>query len=132
MTEKKSIMAYHALLGWDVTTYSVGMKTIKSWSTYSEDCDLLFLLGQIPLSTSAIESAELFFTKLFKVNAKTMRYDETRLLLLGKCSLKRLPPTSDALKQHIKKLHYKTAIWENADKREIHFPTQNRYTGAMW
>jgi len=78
-----------------------------------------FSLIQIPLSASVIESAELFFTKLFKVNVKAC--DEARLLLLGKCSLERLPPISDALKQHIKRSHYQTAIWRT-DKREIDLP----------
>ena len=45
-----------------------------------------------------------------------------RHALFGKVSLRRLPPTSDAVRFHIMRVHYQTAIWEIANIADMELP----------
>ena len=107
-------MAFHAITGCDVTSYLAGISKKNAWKTYLESSYLLSTLGNIPFSENAIANVEECVIRLYKtndnVNGKTKKTDS-------------LSPCSDTIRQHIKRAHYQTVIWEKAYLPHIDVPT---------
>jgi len=108
-----SLLAFHAISGCDTTSYIRGHTKRSMWNTFIESTNLLRNLGRGPLTQETINDAERFFCHVYKVNADSV--DDARRLLFSKTSQPEcLPPTSDALQQHIKRSHYQATVWEQA------------------
>ena len=108
-----SLLAFHAISGCDTTSYIRGHTKQTMWNTYSGNPTLLQHLGKGPLTQETITSAEQFFCKVYKANGDSV--DEARRQLFTKTTQPEcLPPTSDALQQHIKRAHYQATVWEQA------------------
>src|SRR5277367_3018147 len=58
---KTNILAYHAVLGCDVTSQPHGLSKVE------ENSDLLSSLGKVPLIPDAVTSVEKFVVKLFNL-----------------------------------------------------------------
>ena len=94
---------------------------MKILCTFKKHAGLLSSLGNVPLTDNASESAEEFIVKLYYIfGIKTC--DAARHALFGKVSLRRLPPKSDAVRFHIMRAHYQTAIWEMANITDMELP----------
>src|SRR5277367_3882255 len=120
---KANILAYHAVLGCDVTSQLHGLSKVKCWKNFEENSDLLSSLGKVPLTPDAVTSVEKFVVKLFnlpKTCQKLETRDDARYALFGKSQ--KLPPTSSALEQHILRAHFQTAVWEMAHLADMILP----------
>jgi len=121
---RRNILAFHAITGCDVTSYLAGISKKNAWKTYMESSHLLSTLGNIPLSENAVANVEKFVVKLYKTNDNIKTCDAARYVLFGKTKkTDSLPPCSDTIRQHIKRAHYQTVIWEKAYLTHIDAPT---------
>ena len=60
-----------------------------------------------------VNYAELFVCKLYKISDKVHSKSEARLhLFVKQKSPEALPPTSDSLCQHMRRIHYQTMVWK--------------------
>ena len=108
-----SLLAFHAISGCDTTSYIRGHTKQTMWTIYSGNPTLLAHLAKDPLTEETFKLAEQFFCKVYKVKGDSV--DEGRKQLFTKTTQPdSLPPTSDALRQHIKRAHYQTIVWEQA------------------
>ena len=71
-----------------------------------DSSDLISKLGTEPLTTDTVDASEKFLCLIYKtLTAKTT--DEARSILFRKAvKPDDLPPTSDAAKQHIRRVHF--------------------------
>lgn len=116
-----SLLAFHAISGCDTTSYIRGHTKQTMWNTFCENPTMLEHLGKGPLTEEAIKSAEQFFCKVYKTNVNSI--DEARRRLFTKTIQPEcLPPTSDALQQHIKRAHYQATVWEQACSQGMQDP----------
>ena len=121
---RKNILAFHAITGCDVTSYLAGISKKNAWKIYLESSHSLSTLGNIPLSATAIANVEEFVVKLYKTNYNAKTCDAARYALFGKKKkTDSLPPCSDTIRQHIKRAHYQTVIWEKAYLPHIDVPS---------
>ena len=71
-------------------------------------------MGEDVLDADTIASAEKLVCLMYKISEDSL--DLAHAALFEKVSSpEKLPPTSDALKQHFKRCHYQTAVW-----RQVH------------
>ena len=75
---------------------------------------LLTNLGMGNLTKKTIRSSELFVCRIYGVH-KTDSVDAARHILFARSSkTEALPPTSDALRFHLMRVHYQAMVWRNA------------------
>ena len=80
------------------------------WKTYTDNPQLLQDLGKGPLNEEIVHAVEKFFRNVYKVNADSV--DDARRLLFAKATHPEcLPPTIDALQQHVKRYQYQAIVW---------------------
>lgn len=102
----QNILAFHAITGSDSTSHIAGIGKPGAFAVYEKNAHLLTGLGVHPLTEECLQKTEEFVVKLYKLeNVKT--FNEARHKLFAKVrKAEFLPPTSDALKQHILRSHY--------------------------
>ena len=111
-----SLLAFHVLTGCDTTSY-IANHTKRS-SYIKEHHGLLKNLGYGEPSDDAIQSSETVVCRIYNVH-RTDSIDAARHLLFSKTGKpEAMAPTSDALRFHLKRVHYQSMIWRNA-----HCPT---------
>lgn len=111
---ESSLLAFHALTGCDSTSFISNHTKHTAFKVFIEHHALLQQLGKGELSAQVIANAENFICKLYKVG-NTKSVDDARYILFGKTTKpEALPPTSDALYQHLKRVHYQSLIWNLA------------------
>ena len=70
-------------------------------------------MGEDVLDADIIASAEKFACGMYKTSEDSFGF--ACVVLLGNISSpEKLPPTSDAFKQHLQRRHYQTAVWGQA------------------
>lgn len=114
---KTNLLAYHAILGSETTSYLAGITKTGSWKLYEKHFGLLtsFRTGSYE---NAKQAAEQFVVKLYKVEQGVGTVNVARYVLFRKLKqLDKLPPTSDTLDQHLKRAFYQVKIWENSNLR---------------
>ena len=121
-TTMKVITAFHAITGSDTTSYLFKHGKKTCWKVFQEHSQLLEGLGQGELDEATAKDVELFICKVYNaLNASTV--NKARAILFVKsCAPESLPPTSDALSFHIKRAHYQTAVWRQANKEYPELP----------
>lgn len=116
----KILPSLHALTGCDSVSAFVGKGKKKALDLAKDDeivrRDVLALGDSIPLSEVNMLRLEQIVCKLYNEyhcdNVDEARY---RLFCKGKnVQSQQLPPTSAALKQHLKRANYQAFIWRNA------------------
>ena len=108
-----ALLPFHAITGCDTTSFISGHSKRTAWKTFVQHFGLLASVGDRALDADIISSAEEFLCKIYGVVNDTL--DLARVELFGKDNRpERLPPTSDAFKQHLKRAHYQTKIWRQA------------------
>ena len=113
-----SLIAFHALTGCDTTSYIANHTKRSSWKIFKEHHGLLKNLGICELTDYTIQSSETFVCRIYNVH-RTDCIDAARHLLFSKTGKpEAMAPTSDALRFHLKRVHYQSMIWRNA-----HCPT---------
>ena len=119
----QSLPAFHALTGCDTTSCITGLGKKKPWKTLKRKLEhqtTLNLLGQQQyLDDTTASKIEAFICDLYPVSRRNSHtLDELRYLMFCQQRHKRknevLPPTSDSLKQHVKRANYQTYIWRGS------------------
>ena len=111
---ESSLLAFHALTGCDSTSFISNHSKRTAFKVFTEHHELLQQLGNGELSEEVILNAEEFICRVYGI-CKTKSVDEARYMLFGKTTKpEALPPTSDALYQHIKRVHYQSLVWNLA------------------
>ena len=113
-----SLLASHALPWCDTTSYIGNHTKRSSWNIFKEHHGLLKNLGIGELTDDTVQSSETFVYRIYNVH-RTDSIDAARHLLYSKTGKpEAMAPTSDALRFHLKRVHYQSMIWRNA-----HCPT---------
>ncbi len=110
-----TLLPFHALTGCDTTSYLSGHTKQSAWKIFTDSHELLAELGVGEITPAILKSAEKFMCKIYTV-PQTDSIDIARYRLFSK-SVKpeALPPTSDALRFHVMRVHYQSMIWRQAD-----------------
>lgn len=112
---KANLLAYHAILGCDTTSYLAGITKSGGWKLYEKYYELLSGFRNDSYE-NAKQAAEQFVVKLYKVEQGADTTNVARYILFRKLKqLDKLPPTSDTLDQHLKRAFYQSTIWENSN-----------------
>lgn len=117
---KQNILAFDAITGSSITSFIAGITKNTGWNIYLENAGLLSGIHKSNLTENAIRSAEEFVVKLYKLGKKATTTNSARYILFGAVNAPEfLPPTTDAVHQHIKRSHYQSMIWENIPQQQI-------------
>lgn len=114
---RNNLLAFHAISGCDTTSQFAGIGKKKAWKVFCENADLLHDIGvhQIP-DARCIASAEAFVCKMYVPTTTEVSIHVLRCSMFRqpKMTIENLPPTKDALEQHIKRANYQTLIWHQS------------------
>lgn len=87
---------------------------------------LLSSLGEGELTEKKMKEVEEFVCKMYQLDS-VKSVDEARAILFSKKGKpEALPPTSDALSLHVKRVHYQSIVWKEAHCSEPHLPYPER------
>lgn len=124
MTPRKcaALPIFHAITGCDTVSAFNGRGKKSAWQTwnvYSEVTSAFEELSQMnnQLSETAFSQIERFVILLYDRTSDITEVDEARKVLFTRKSrsLENIPPTRDALKQHLKRASYQSYLWIHAD-----------------
>ena len=124
-----TLLGFHAITGFDSTSALCGIGKKKGWKVLLQSekhQDSLGLLGsQANLDSNIVPQLEDFICDLYPKTKKVPRTsDELRYFLFCQKKQKNelLPPTSDSLLQHLKRVNYQTFVWKQALTAILHLP----------
>ena len=124
-----ALLGFHAITGCDSTSALCGIGKKKGWNILLQSekhQDSLGLLGsQANLDSNIVPQLEDFICNLYPKTKKVPRTsDELRHFLFCQKKQKNelLPPTSDSLLQHLKRVNYQTFVWKQALTAILHLP----------
>ncbi|CAG9815718.1 unnamed protein product [Phaedon cochleariae] len=125
------LLAFHAITGCDSTSKLASITKVGAWKAFSgTNCELLGRLGQSPLEEDVLSNVEKFVVKLYEVDSSITCSNDARSYLFGAVRKPEfLPPTTDALRLHIKRCNYQVCVWENA---HIPKPSLPRLQDCGW
>jgi hypothetical protein len=108
------LLPFHALTGCDTTSFLSGHSKKTAMSVFLTHKQLLQGLGNQPLNEQTMRNAETFVCQIYKV-PEAATADKARVTLFKKALRPELlPPTTDALRHHIRRAHYQSIIWLRA------------------
>ena len=117
-----SLPAFHALTDCDTTSsfHRIGKRSaFKCLLKHLKDVPHLRHLGCQPVSDNYYRDVENFVASLysqkFESDKSLSRVRYMQVMTTDK-STASLPPTSDALRQHVKRAHLQSAIWCNSHR----------------
>ena len=114
VTGAQLLLAFHAITGCDSTSYLSGHSKKTALRVFFQHKDMLRGLGNEPLCEEVLKNVEAFICKVYNV-PEAVTTDQARVILFKKAvKPELLPPTSDALKYHIKRCHLQTIVWLQA------------------
>ena len=118
----RAILPFHALTGCDTTSFFYGQSKQSAYKIFRDNFGLIETLGENELSDDKARNAELFVCKLYGQNVLTV--DKARMEMYHSCNRpEMLPPTSDALKHHIKRAHYQSLVWKQSNVATPELPS---------
>ena len=117
-----ALLPFHALTGCDTTSYIYGHTKQSAWKIFQDHHRLLGDLGVEYLTHSKLKSAEKFVCIMYgKDNVDSV--DTLRSIMFSKSGKpEKLPPTSDSLQLHIKRVHFQSMVWKEAHCAEPQLP----------
>ena len=126
----RALPALHAITGCDSTSALAGIGKKKGWQVllrHEQHQDSLGLLGsERNLSDGVATQCEAFICDLYPSSRmKPRTVDELRYFLFCQNRTQKnelLPPTSDGLLQHLKRVNYQTFVWRKALTAIQHLP----------
>ena len=111
----ESLIPFHTLTGCDTTSFIAQHSKFTAWTALVSNSHLIKNLGTNSLEESDYKQIEKFFCILYGMpeeeDINIVRYN----LFLKKQNPDALPPTRDALCQHIKRSHLQSLIWNWAN-----------------
>ena len=125
-----SLPVVHALTGCDSTSSftGIGKKTaFKILQPKISELQSLYDLGdlvEVQMNSDAVNDTIKFVIWLYDKTADTNQINEIRYKLFAQknSNLENLPPTEDALIQHIRQVSYQVFIWKNVIHPMINMP----------
>ena len=117
-----ALLPFYALTGCDTTSFICNHSKKSAWKVFLQHNTLLSSLGEGELTEEKMKEVEEFVCKLYKLDS-IESVDEARAILFSKKGKpEALPPTSDALSLHVKRVHYQAIVWKQAHCSEPHLP----------
>ena len=117
-----ALLPFHALTGCDTTSFICNHSKKSAWNVFLKHHTLLSSLVEGELSKEKVKEVEEFVFKMYKLDS-IGSVDEARAILFSKKGKpEALPPTSDALSLHVKRVHYQAIVWKQAHCLEPHLP----------
>lgn len=105
------LLPFHAITGSDTTSFLSGHSKKTALKVFFQHKELLSGLGKAPLTEETIQNAETFICRLYKVSDVTTT-DKARVTLFKRALRPELlPPSSDAVRNHIRRAHLQTLVW---------------------
>lgn len=122
-----ALLGFHALTGCDSTSAFYGKGKRSSFNVVKQDEVSLQTLGKIGEEFSSAESlladVEPLVCKLYGSPSSTRVNDARFTMFCSKAGNEQaIPPTKQALLQHVKRANYQAAIWKRADKAMMEAP----------
>ncbi len=111
---RSNLLAFHAVTGCDTTSQFAGHGKRTAWKTFLTHPQLLDELGRTPLNDGVVKAVEMFVVKLYAPAMDLTSVDELRVRMFRSKNPESLPPTHDALRQHIARSSYQAMVWYNA------------------
>ncbi len=123
----ESLLAFHALTGCDTTSQFAGFGKKTAWKAYKDHPKLIVDLGRDHVPTTLTTKVEQFVVHLYSSAKEQCSVNELRCKLFYAKPPEKLPPTQDALLQHIHRAHYQTMVWRSAliPKPDLPAPTDH-------
>ena len=126
----ETLLSFHAITGCDSVSQLAGHGKKTAWKVFQTHNQLLTDLGTGDITEGIMNDAEKFICRLYKVPDDVDTCDKARVILFSKgCPQETLPPTSDAVRLHIRRAHYQASIWEQAT---ITTPVLPQVTDMGW
>ena len=108
-----ALLPFHAITGCNSTSFFCAHWKKTAWKVFTEHFALLSAVGEGVFDSFTISSAEKFVCRMYNTSEESL--DFARVVLFSKVdNPEKLPPTSDAFGQHLKRCHYQTAVWRQA------------------
>ena len=131
---------FHAYSGCDTTSAFSGKgkkSTWRAWQAYDDATEIFVSLAKHPFQQLDVDCQQ--FQKLERLTVKV--YDKSsplcsinqvrkELFCHGNRAMERLPPTQDALLQHIKRAVYQTGIWATSTQSHQLIPPPHNFGGT--
>ena len=111
------------LTGYESVSYIAGRSKKTSWKVFITDHTLLVDLGKDLLTDITITSAEMFMCKIYNQPDLDNCNEACAKLFCKFKSPEALPPTSDALKFHIRTAHFQAMVWRQAFCKDPKLPS---------
>ena len=130
-TMRQNLLKYHAITGCDTVSHFRGYGKKKSCKVYENNSELLKNLGGGILTEETILGAEEFVGKMYMYSESSditsVNELRCRLFRQGRVESEKLPPTKDALVQHIQRAHYQATVWRMSlkSRQQLDSPIQN-------
>ena len=117
-----ALLPFHALTGCNTTSFICNHSKRSAWKVFLKNHTLLSSVGEGKLTEEKMKEVKEFICKMYKLDS-IGSVDEARAILFSKKGKpEALPPTSDALSLHVKRVHYQTIVWKQAHCSEPHLP----------
>ncbi|MES9882793.1 MAG: hypothetical protein ABW185_18145 [Sedimenticola sp.] len=113
---RECLPAFHAVSGCDTVSQFSGHGKKSTWKVFEGKPGLLKGLGTGLLSEDVIANVEEFVCRIYSPSGEVKCVNELRCRLFQKGTVEpeKLPPTHDALVQHVKRAHFQTMVWMKA------------------
>ena len=127
-----ALPVFHSFTGCDTTSAFFGRGKKSAWEAWNcfQDVTRAFTYmalhpyAEIDVGTENFQLLERFTVILYDKTSDLQHVDEARKLFCQKeKTMERLPPTQDALLQHLKRVAYQAGIWCTSEQSEQHAPT---------
>ena len=107
---------FHALTGCDTTSFICKHSKISTWKVFLKHHALFSSLGEGELTEEKMKEVEEFVCKMYKLESIGSVDEAQAILFSKKGNPEALPPTSDALSLHVKRVHYQATVWKQMNK----------------
>ena len=128
-----SLPIFHCFTGCDTTSsfYGRGKNTAwTAWYHYPDVTEAFMFMAQNPFADVGTESyhfklLERYTVVLYDKSSNVENIDKARKILYCQKdkTIESIPPTQDALLQHIRRVTYQAGIWSTCDKSEQKLPS---------
>ena len=120
---RRNLSTIHSLSGCDSTSQFAGYGKKSMWKIFLQSPSLLAKLGHDNhLSEDRISYVEEFVVKLYMPASDMTSIDTLRARLFRQKSPDALPPTHDALVQHMLRVNYQALIWYKSIESKLELP----------
>ena len=104
--QAETMLSFHAITGCDSVSQLAGHGKKTARKVFQTHNQLLTDLGTGDITEGIINDAEKFICRLYKIPDDMDTCDKARVILFSKgCPQETLPPTSDAVRLHIRRAH---------------------------